>query len=125
MELNRNDTRSTNFIKSHASGNFLINGVLYTQSVIVTTENVINDWVPQTITDLTIGDFRKLAELDPEILILGTGEKLIFPDFDLFRPLIDQKCGYEVMSSRAACNTFNILLGDERKVVAALLNGSL
>ena len=125
MELNRTDAGSTNFIMSHASGNFLINGVLYTQSIIVTTESVINDWMPQTVADLTIGDFRKFAELDPEILILGTGEKLTFPDSSLFCPLIEQKCGYEIMSSRSACNTFNILLGDERKVVAALLNGSL
>ena len=62
-----------------------------------------------------------LAEFDPEILILGTGKDLVFPNLNLLQPLIEQKCGYEIMNSKSACNTFNILLGDDRKVIAALI----
>ncbi len=122
MELHRTDTSELNLVKPCQSGEFLVNDVLYTQSIIVTAENVITDWEIQSVADLTRKDFEMLAAFDAEILLLGTGKSLVFPDQSLFEPLVQQKCGYEVMNSRSACITFNILLGDDRKVVAALLS---
>ncbi len=121
MELHRSDSSGLNLIRPRGFGEFLVNDVLYTQSIIVTADNVITDWRAESVADLTVDDFRMLAELDAEILILGTGRTLIFPDHRLFEPLVQQRCGYEVMNSRSACTTFNLLLGDDRKVVAALL----
>ena len=89
----------------------------------MSADNVISDWHPQTVSELTISDFERLAEFDAEIVILGTGRELVFPDMKLLGPLIDQRCGYEITNSRAACHTFNILIGDDRKVIAALLSG--
>ena len=123
MELNRSDTPGANLIRQYRGGEFLVNDVLYTHSIVVSVDNVITDWRRETVSDLDIADFEMLAEFDAEIVILGTGSDIEFPDPTLLRPLIDQKCGYEIMSSRAACNTFNILVGDDRKVVAALLLG--
>ena len=121
MELHRGDTSGRNLVKVCDSGDFLVNDVLYTQSIIVTADNVITDWTVNDVSDLSSSDFESFAELDPEILILGTGKNLIFPDPRLFEPLIRQRCGYEVMNSHSACSTFNLLLGDDRKVIAALL----
>ncbi len=121
MELHRGDTSEHNLVKVCETGDFLVNDVLYTQSIIVTADNILTDWTAHDIGDLSLRDFEKFAELDPEILILGTGKKLIFPDQRLFEPLVQQRCGYEVMNSHSACSTFNLLLGDDRKVVAALL----
>lgn len=121
MKLNRSDKASLNLIKTSDAGDFLVNEVLYTHSIIVTGENVVTDWNVQSVEQLTIADFDKFAAFDAEIFILGTGKNLIFPDANLFQPLIDQRCGYEVMNSHSACITFNILNGDDRKVVAALL----
>ena len=122
MELHRTDASGLKLVKPCDTGNFLVNDVLYTQSIIVTAENVITDWNARTVADLTIKDFELFAEFDPEILILGTGKSLIFPSDQLFEPLRKQKCGYEVMNSRSACTTFNLLLCDDRKVVVALLS---
>ena len=121
MELNRADTSDSNLIRQYTAGEFLVNDVLYTQSIIVTADNVLTDWSRQNVSDLEISDFEKLAEFDAEIVILGTGQELVFPDINLLKPLVDQRCGYEIMNSRAACNTFNVLVGDGRKVIAALL----
>ena len=121
MELHRSDSSGLNMVKVTESGDFLVNDVLYTQSIIVTADNVLTDWSANRVGELTVADFARFAELDPEILILGTGTALIFPEHRLLKPLVEQKCGYEVMSSNSACNTFNLLLGDGRKVVAALL----
>lgn len=121
MELHRSDTSGLYLVKPCDTGEFLVNDVLYTQSIIVTPENIITDWRRQSVADLTIEDFEMLAEFDAEIVILGTGKTLIFPDRRLFEPLRKQKCGYDVMNSRSACTTFNILRGDDRKAVVALL----
>ena len=121
MELNRADTSDSNLIRQYTAGEFLVNDVLYTQSIIVTADNVLTDWSRKKVSDLEISDFEKLAEFDAEIVILGTGQELVFPNIKLLKPLVDQRCGYEIMNSRAACNTFNVLVGDGRKVIAALL----
>jgi uncharacterized protein len=54
-------------------------------------------------------------------VILGTGVKLRFPSPSLTRALVEANIGLEVMDTGAACRTYNILMGDGRRVVAALL----
>jgi uncharacterized protein len=59
--------------------------------------------------------------LKPEIVILGTGAAQRFPRRDLMRELAAAGVGVEIMDSRAACRTYNILATEGRKVVAAIL----
>ena len=63
----------------------------------------------------------KLTTHDPEIIIFGTGKEQVFPDPALFVPLMERGIGYEVMNTGAACRTYNILLSEERRVLAALI----
>jgi uncharacterized protein len=71
--------------------------------------------------DFTVEDFIQLAILAPEIIVLGTGAKQHFPDYDLLQPLINKQIGLEVMATDAACRTYNILMSEGRRVAAALL----
>ena len=80
MELHRSDSAGLNLVKLLDSGEFVVNEVLYTQSIIVTVDNVITDWSAQSVADLSTEHFRMFAQFDPEILILGTGKNLHFPD---------------------------------------------
>ena len=66
-------------------------------------------------------DFATLAGLGAEILLLGTGNSLRFPSPALLQPLMAARTGLEVMDTRAACRTFNILAAEGRKVAAAIL----
>ena len=59
--------------------------------------------------------------LKPEILLLGTGAQLRFPHPRLYRQLIAAGIGMECMDTAAACRTYNILMGEDRKVVAGIL----
>jgi uncharacterized protein len=65
--------------------------------------------------------FAALADLAPELVIFGTGARLRFPAPALLRPLIERGIGVETMDTAAACRTYNVLLGEGRAVVAALL----
>jgi uncharacterized protein len=66
-------------------------------------------------------DLRRLLDFSPELVLLGTGPRQRFPRPALLRPLIEARVGFEVMDLQAACRTFNILVGEGRRVAAALL----
>lgn len=62
-----------------------------------------------------------ILEMQPEVVLIGTGHSLRFPEPHLLAPVIRQGLGYEVMDTQAACRTYNILANESRNVVAALL----
>ena len=76
------------------------------------------------LDELTAEHFSELIGGDgppPELVLLGSGTRLRFVAPALLRPLIEQRIGVETMDTPAACRTFNILAGEGRRVVAALL----
>jgi uncharacterized protein len=62
--------------------------------------------------------------LQPELVLIGTGETLRFPAVEHYACLIQQNIGVEIMDSTAACRTYNILLGEGRNVVAGIILGA-
>jgi uncharacterized protein len=62
-----------------------------------------------------------LAELESEVVLIGTGKSLRFPRSELIAPLMASGTGFEIMDTAAACRTYNILMGEGRRVSAALL----
>jgi uncharacterized protein len=57
----------------------------------------------------------------PELVLFGSGARLRFPQPAWIRPLIEAGIGVETMDTAAACRTYNILAGEGRRVIAALL----
>ena len=62
-----------------------------------------------------------LASLDPELVIFGSGKRLQFVAPAFLAGLYARRIGVETMDTQAACRTYNFLLGEGRRVVAALL----
>ncbi len=79
------------------------------------------DWAPGGFEGLDEAQLAMLLELDPELVILGTGERQRFPAPALLAPLYAAGIGVEVMDSGAACRTYNILLGEGRRVAAGII----
>jgi len=96
------------------------NTIKLTASAIITPEKLISDWRPQSMKELTEDDLEVLSDLQPELVILGTGKQIIFPDQSYTLPLMRQGIGVEVMNTAAACRTYNFLMADGRQVLAAL-----
>lgn len=90
-------------------------------SVIVSAERLVEDWRPGTVDDLVAEDFGPVLALQPEVVLLGTGARQRFPDHRVLAALHAARVGVEVMDTGAACRTYNVLLGEGRRVVAALL----
>ena len=110
-----------NFIHAYGPGQVTINQQAYRRSLLVTPSRLIIDWPPQSFSDLLAQHFDQIRELNPEVVVLGTGARLQFPRTADTRALIEANIGLEVMDTGAACRTYNILMQDGRRVVAALL----
>ncbi len=110
-----------NFIRSYGPGQVAVNQQVFRRSLIVTPERVIADWPPQDVAALVAAHFAPIRELAPEVVILGTGAQLRFPRPPDVRLLAEANIGLEVMDTGAACRTYNILMQDGRRVLAALL----
>ena len=93
----------------------------YRENLVLTPERVTPGFAPGGFAALTAGDFAPLAAQKPEIVLLGTGGTQRFPHPGVTAPLHDAHVGLEVMDTRAACRTYNVLLSEGRSVVAALL----
>jgi uncharacterized protein len=87
----------------------------------VSARSLTEGWAGGSIEQLTEAHFRMLAEMAPEIVLVGSGKAFAFPDPALLAPLYAAGIGVEVMDTRAACRTYNLLLGEGRNVVAALI----
>ena len=91
------------------------------QSLILTAQQLITDWEPNHADELTAAHLDAILELEPELVLLGTGARQHFPAMDIMSPLHRAQIGIEVMDTAAACRTFNILVAEGRHVAAALL----
>ncbi len=108
-------------IRSFIPGTIKVNTTVYTRSLIIMPDQLLTDWPPQTVDDLSADSFALILPFKPDILLIGTGATLIFLPIDVYGDLINQRIGVEVMDTGAACRTFNALSSENRKVAAALL----
>jgi uncharacterized protein len=118
FHLARPDGR--NLFTGYGAGFVAVNGTPHRSSVIVMADQVLA-WDVGYAGALNEAAFARLAALPVEILLLGTGPSLSFPHPRLTQPLRDAGIGLEVMDTAAACRTYNILLGEDRRVAAALV----
>ena len=121
MQLDLEQTTLKVDVQGYKPGELLINGANYNNSIIVTPQEILPTWEPQNIEELAINHWQSIIDHQPELVILGTGAKHIFPAQHLLAPLFQQGIAVEIMSTNSACKTFRLLAGDGRKVVAALL----
>lgn len=121
MKFNLETPEDGYLIQSYDKGQIVVNGQIFTSSIVVGTDQIQPDWPPNEVSDLIPAHFETLLEFEPEIIIFGSGEKQQFPSPELLAPLIKKGIGLESMTTAAACRTYNVLVSEYRRVVAALL----
>ena len=117
--LDRPPTR--HLVRGYSPGLLRVGEREFTRSVIVAADALVDDWRPQHIAELTAADLAPALALRPEVLLLGTGARQVFPPHELLARLYAARMGIEVMDTGAACRTFNVLVGEGRAVAAALI----
>jgi len=115
------DARSDlNLVRGYAPGAVRIGERILRASCIVAAQTLISEWDAPRIESLGAEHLGAVLALDPEIVILGTGAKQRFPSAALREALGARGIGLEAMDLGAACRTYNILVQEERRVVALL-----
>lgn len=119
--LDMDQNRSLFQIKAYKPGCIQINDQMLQESVVISPNKLIKNWAPQSVDQLISDHLQLIIPLKPDILLIGTGEKMVILPIEIYGALINHGIGVEVMNTGAACRTFNALSAEERNVVAALI----
>ena len=106
---------------AHGADHVKVNGERFDRSIVVLAEEVRSDWDVAGFDALMEAHFSYFLPMKPDVLLLGTGAEQHFPHPRLYRMLTEAGIGLECMDTAAACRTYNILVAEGRKVIAAIL----
>lgn len=108
------------FIREYSAGLIKTNSASFSHPVVFFNNEAHQNLLPASVPELNSSHFQALAGLQPELILLGTGILQQFPHPSALEPLFKKRIGFEVMTTDAACRTFNLLLAEDRSVLAAL-----
>ena len=114
------ETPTTLTIRSVKNGKIRIGDEIYDHTITLTADAISDGWPEKVISDLQENDFSALLQGRPEVIVLGTGAKNVFPPRELVFSMARLGVGFEVMDTAAAARTFNVLVGEGRQVAAVL-----
>jgi len=121
LKIERESTAGQNVFSAYGEGWVEVSGRRFSTSLVVAAERLLEGWAAGGIGSLGAAQTAPLLEWNPEIVLLGSGASFRFPDPAALGPLYQAGIGVEVMDTKAACRTYNILLAEGRRVVAALV----
>jgi len=121
MELTLERPGDHLFIRSVSEDGICVVDETYRVPIILSASRIIANWEASSPGELTEAQLEPILQLDPEIVLLGTGARQVFLSPERLMFFYRRHLGIEVMSTDAACRTFNVLVSESRKVVAALL----
>ena len=120
MKLTQENTGDANRIRRYDTGSVTVNETLLTRTLLLMPEWMDEHWGPESATELTDAHVDSMIAHDPELIIIGTGRHQYFPDRTIMARAIQAGVGIEVMTTEAACRTYNVLASEQRRVLAAL-----
>lgn len=124
MELSNTDFGNQPPIEAYGDGGFRLDKKRVEGSMFLLPDVGMFPWKPKTVSDITPGVFEEISEAVStfDLLLIGTGQELQFPSRGVREFLSDIPLHFEVMDTGAACRTYNVLLGEGRRVAAALIS---
>ena len=124
MKLHASTTKQYQTVTGYDDSGVEINAERYDYSLLLLPEVAPRAWDAPTFESLTPDHFALIERDLPDVVILGTGERQRFIHPRLIAPLAARRIGVECMDNKAACRTYNILMGEGRKVTLALILGA-
>ena len=109
-----------NLIRNYSASELRIGEQRVQRSCLVTAERLVTDWPPESFAELRPEHLEAIFALAPELVLLGTGPTQRFATAEVRSEFARRRVGLEVMELGAACRTFNVLVQEERRVLAAL-----
>jgi uncharacterized protein len=124
MQFSLQSDSSANLVRACSDGEVRVREHVIHNSVILSADEIVFDWPPVSVEDLELQHLEAVFALEPQIILLGTGERQVFPAPAIAAAVQAAGVGFEVMDTRAACRTYNLLVQEGRRVAAALIVGT-
>ena len=121
MELNLERPRDYLFVRKADAHTVTVVDRPFTASIILARDKMIDDWGVSDVTEMAPKDAEPILALQPDVVLLGTGERQQFPSQAVLAAFLQRGVGVEVMDNAAAARTWDILASEGRNVVAAFI----
>jgi uncharacterized protein len=121
MRFTQDSTSAPNLIRAYGNGELRVNDEVYRSAILITASEVHAAPDIRELEDLSRIEPSRLLALQPELVLLGTGPRQIFPAASFRAQFLSAGIGVEIMDTGAACRTFNVLVAEQRRVVALLM----
>lgn len=121
MQLNHELPDYTYALRAADGHSAKVNDRVLGASFILAPNELLEDWAVRESSALVPEDLAPLLAMNPELILLGTGERQVFPSAAVMAACLTRGIGIEVMTNAAAARTFNVLAGEGRRVVAGFL----
>ena len=121
MRLSSDLAANVNVIRGYGRGEIRINDLVYRSTLIVAAASLREEPGVSAVADLNAAAAARMLEFAPELVLVGTGPRQVFPAPSFGALFLQKGIGFEVMDTGAACRTFNVLVGEQRHVVALLM----
>ena len=116
------DINNPDFYKiiSYSDDSFQTKDKIVRSNIIITKDRLIENWLDEGYQSFAMQHLDEIIAWQPEIIILGTGKTLSFPDQEVIAYVNAKNIGFEVMDTGAACRSYNLLIDEGRNAVACL-----
>jgi uncharacterized protein len=121
MKFQPDTAPGINLITRLDPGRVWVGSTPFTTSLLLPWVGAVLPWQASRFEDLGAAHFERIAALQPEVVIFGSGARLRFPPPAWLASLMNQRIGVETMDSAAAARTYNVLASEGRSALLALL----
>ena len=121
MQLTQEPSEGYFFVRACSPQAITIVDRPLTRSFLLAPDQVVEDWPVTNAGEFDEDAAETIAALKPEVVLLGTGEKQVFPPREAIVSLLRRRIGVEVMDNAAASRTYNLLASEGRRAVAAFM----
>ena len=121
MQLTEHRNERQLFLRKADATSVTVIDRVCTRSLVLDAERVIEDFPARRVEDLDAAAIDTVLSLQPEVVLLGTGARIVFPPAAVLAEFLKRRVGLEAMDNAAAARTFNVLTGEGRRAVAVFL----
>lgn len=123
MHLNLERPDYTWFLRGAEGDHALVNDRVLRASFVVAPDTLREDWPVTDASALDVTHLEPILAMRPELVLLGTGARQVFPPPAILATFLTRGLGVEVMTNAAAARTYSVLAGEGRRVVAGFVIG--
>ncbi|MBS0583916.1 MAG: hypothetical protein JSS42_12520 [Proteobacteria bacterium] len=121
MQLTEQRNEQQLFVRKADATTVVVIDTTFTTSLLLSADEAVADFPARGVDQLDAAAVERILALKPEVVLLGTGARAVFPAQAVLGAFLRRGIGLETMDNAAAARTFNVLVGEGRKVVAVFL----